>query len=182
MQPDNDILELLRQQVKAEQDKAAELKRQNDLAEESLKVAQRTLRSEQTRTKLWMDIAETVAGFAGTLPELVLLMHGFTEKLAEFGEHLEVYRSDDNKRFTRLEYGLMLLLQGKANGNRSKAENLLREMEKDRMRELMIESERRLHELEMRKARDGRGVDPAVTLEIEDLTQEIEELRNAIKS
>lgn len=176
------ILDLLRQQVKAEQDKAAELKRQNDIAEESLKAMQRTLKAEQARTKIWMDISENTASFIGTMPELILLMHGFTEKLGEFGEQLDDYRAEDSKRFNRLEYGLMLLLQGKGNGNRSKAESLLKEMEKDRLRDLLMENQKRLQALEMRKARSGHNVDPAVTIEIEDLKQEIQDLIDAIES
>lgn len=46
---------------------------------------------------------------------------------------------------------------------------------------LIKEKERRLHHLELRKARQGFSVDPSVTIEIEDIKSELENLRSQLK-
>lgn len=165
-------LEKLTERIKAEQATAAELKRQNDLAERTLRQAQT---SERIRQAFWSDISERTAGLVGKLPELELLLHGFAEKLDGFGEQLE----DIGKRQDRLELGLMLLLSGKGNGNRDKAKALIEDIEKDRRARLIEEHKRMLHELEMKRAGYGRlSVPSHILIEIEDLKSEIESLEN----
>lgn len=179
---DDEILDTLREQVRAEQAKTAELKRQNDLAEETLKVLNRTRTSEATRVQFWAGISEKTAALVEAMPETALLLHGLAEKLEQFGEMLDQQRREDSKRLARLEYGLMLLLQGKGNGNRGKVDALLKDIEKTRARDLLEENFRQLHELEMKRARYGNLEAPAwLLLQIEDLKQEIDDLQPPTK-
>jgi chromosome segregation ATPase len=179
---DEEALNLLRQQIRAEEATAVELRRKNDLAEKTLRQAE--IR-ERNRLGLLSDISEKTGGLVAELPELKNrllslehLVNGLVEKLGEYGQMLEVAQRADAKRFTQLEYGLMLLLQGKGNGNKAKAEELLRDIEASRTRELLHEHQRMLTELEVKRARYGDLEAPAwLLIQIEDLKQEIEGLK-----
>lgn len=167
------IIEKLMQRVQAEQATAAELRRQNDLAEQSLRNLQQTQRAENLRNRLWLEISERTANIVQQLPEYALLLHGFDEKLDEFDEHLKELAS----RLDRIEYALMLLLGGRGNGNRDKAKALIEDIEKDRRERLIEEHRRQLHELELKRATYGKLNAPAhLLLEIEDLKKEIAQL------
>jgi hypothetical protein len=175
MDDQEEIINKLTERIRAEQATAAELKRQNDLAEKTLRQAQT---SERIRQAFWSDISEKTAGLVGKLPELELLLHGLAEKLDEFGEQLR----DVGKRQDRLELGLMLLLSGKGNGNRDKTRALIEDIEKDRKARLIEEHKRMLHELEMKRAGYGRLSAPShILMEIEDLKSEIEQLEESDK-
>jgi hypothetical protein len=171
MDDQDKILDLLRQQVQAEQEKAAEIRRQNDLAEQSLKNLQQARRAEAQRTRLWLEIAEQTAGLVQQLPEMALLVHGYDEKLTEFDEHLRELAA----RLDRIEYALMLLLSPRGEGIRAKA--LIEDIEKDRRERLIEEHKRHLYELEIKRAGYGRLDAPAhLLIQIEDLKKEIEQL------
>jgi hypothetical protein len=167
---DEEVIEKLTQRVQAELATAAELRRQNDLAEQSLKNLERTRRTEAQRTRLWLEISEQTAGLVQQLPEMALLIHGYDEKLTEFDEHLRELAA----RLDRIEYALMLLLGGKG-GSRARA--LVEDIEKDRKERLIEEHRRHLHELEIKRAGYGKLDAPAhLLLQIEDIKNEIEQL------
>lgn len=165
------IIERLTQRVQAELATAAELRRQNDLAEETLKTLKKTQQAEASRTRLWLGISEQAAGLVQQMPEYALLLHGFDEKLEEFGEYLR----DLSGRLDRLEYASMLILSGNTKSNRARA--LVEDIEKDRKERLIEEHRRHLHELEIKRAGYGKLAAPAhLLIEIEDLKNEIEQL------
>lgn len=165
------IIERLTQRVQAELATAAELRRQNDLAEETLKTLKKTQQAEASRNRLWLGISEQTAALVQQMPEYVLLLHGFDEKLEEFGEQLR----DLSDRLDRLEYASMLILSGNTKGSRARA--LVEDIEKDRKERLIEEHKRHLHELEIKRAGYGKLAAPVHLLtEIEDLKNEIEQL------
>jgi hypothetical protein len=173
MNDQEEIIEKLTQRVQAELATAAELRRQNDLAEQSLKNLERTRRAEAQRIQIWLGIAEQTAGLVQQLPEMALLIHGYDEKLTEFDEHLRELAG----RLDRIEYALMLLLSGKGGGSRAKV--LVEDIEKDRKERLIEEHKRHLHELEIKRAGYGKLDAPAhLLLQIEDLKNEIEQLED----
>jgi hypothetical protein len=173
MNDQEEIIEKLTQRVQAELETAAELRRQNDLAEQSLKNLERTRRAEAQRTRLWLEIAEQTAGIVQQLPEMALIIHGYDEKLTEFDEHLRELAG----RLDRIEYALMLLLSGKGGGDRAKV--LIKDIEKDRKERLIDEHRRHLHELEIKRAGYGKLDAPAhLLLQIEDIKNEIERLED----
>lgn len=145
---DKEILDVLRAQVKAEQEVANQLARQNDIAEESLRTLNRTMVAEQARTKLWAGISEQAAQ---SLPELVLTVHGNTEKLGELEEHTERYHIVDQQRFSRIEQALILLLAG----NKDKAKKLVNDLEAVQAEELLTQYTTALHELKLKQAKWG---------------------------
>lgn len=177
---DERIINAVREQVKVDQEKLAELKRQNDLTERTVKTLERTLLTEKTRLQFWSNISEQTAQFLQQLPELILQLHGFAEKLVNIEEHLRDYEADAIKRLDRLEYGLMLILSGKGNGNKEKAEALLRDIEIERVRELLSKHQRVLHELEVAKSLQGINTPPHVLIQIEDELEEIKGLKKRL--
>lgn len=146
---DAEAIAHIREQIKAEYETAAQLKRQNDLAQEALETSQRLLTTESTRNKLWLEIAEKTANFIHQIPELTYLLHSFDEKLGEYGEALEQL----DERIGRIEYGIMLILAGKGNGNKIKAETLIKDIELERQKKLLSELYSTLHDLELQKAK-----------------------------
>lgn len=168
--PDERILNKLHERVQAELQTANELRRQNDLAEESLKSVERVRQAETIRNRTWLDIAELTARLVqGDVPHLKLLLEGFAEKLDEYGEQLEAL--DD--RLNRIEYGIMLLLSSKGNGNTIKRQELIHDIEQDRQQHLIEQKKTRLHELKLKAARYGIDVPPHIKVEIEDIEGEL---------
>lgn len=190
MQFDEQAIELIKQNIQAEQEKTAELRRQNDLAEQSLKVAKEsqelmraTLQAERNRLQLWLRISEQTAYIVQELPQLMYEVHTYKGTFEDMAALLEDTKLELGKRLGHLEYGMMLLLEGKNNnGNKGKSQALVKELDRSRKEQLLEESKRLLHELEVRSARYGKLDTPAhLTLQIEDLKQEIEELERTIK-
>jgi hypothetical protein len=160
---DEEIIEKLTQRVQAELETAAELRRQNDLAEQSLKNLERTRQAEVQRIQIWLGIAEQTAGLVQQLPEALLLLHGLDENLREVVRRLD-----------RLENVVLLLLAG---GNQRKADQLAESIERDRKARLIEANKRMLEQLELKRAGYGKLDAPAhLLLQIEDLKNEIEQL------
>jgi hypothetical protein len=163
MDDQEEIIEKLTQRVQAELATAAELRRQNDLAEQSLKNLERTRRAESQRIQIWLGIAEQTAGLVQQLPEALLLLHGLDENLREVVRRLD-----------RLENVVLLLLAG---GNQRKADRLAESIEKDRQARLVEANKRMLEQLELKRAAYGNLEAPAhLLVQIEDLKNEIEQL------
>lgn len=146
---DDEYVQHIRELIKAENETSAQLKRQNDLAQQTLEASQKVLTTENTRNKLWLEIAEKTGTLVQQIPELTYLLHSFDEKLGEYGEAL----GELSSRLDRIEYGVMLLLSGKGNGNKIKAENLVKDIELERQKRLLSELYATLHDLEMQKAK-----------------------------
>jgi hypothetical protein len=162
---DEEIIEKLTQRVQAELETAAELRRQNDLAEQSLKNLERTRQAEVQRIQIWLGIAEQTAGLVQQLPEALLLLHGLDENLREVVRRLD-----------RLENVVLLLLAG---GNQRKADQLAESIERDRKARLIEANKRMLEQLELKRAGYGKLDAPAhLLLQIEDLKNEIEQLED----
>lgn len=180
---DEEAIEHLKKQIEAEWAKTAELKRQNDLAEETLKTLNRARISEQTRVQFWAGISEKTAALVVKLPEVELLLHSLAEKIEEFSEALERARREDGQRLARLEYGLMLLLQGKGNGNRAKTKALVEDIDRDRSRRKLLERHYRiLNELQVQLADYGPLARPVhLVLQVEDLEKEIDKLEQEME-
>jgi thiamine kinase-like enzyme len=163
MDDQEEIIEKLTQRVQAEQATAAELRRQNDLAEQSLNNLERTRQAESQRIRIWLGIAEQTAGLVQQLPEALLLLHGLDENLREVVRRLD-----------RLENVVLLLLAG---GNQRKANQLAESIEKDRQARLIETNKRMLEQLELKRAAYGNLEAPAhLLLQIEDLQNEIRQL------
>lgn len=186
MEQDDDkisrAIEDIRTQIRLEQERIEQLKIQNDLANQALDISRQLKQAEQQRTRLWLEISEGTASLMQQFPEfkaeLSLTMLGFAEKLDEFDDHLK----DTSKRLDRIEYALMLLLAGKGNGNRGKAEALVKTIEADRIKRLVSDKRLRLEILERQYATYGElHVPPHVVVEIEDLKQEIVTLERNIE-
>jgi hypothetical protein len=179
---DEEALEHLKEQIRAEWAKAAELKRQNDLAEQTLQALNRSRISEQTRVQFWAGISEQTAAIVARLPETALLLHSLAEKIEEFSEALERTRREDGQRLARLEYGLMLLLQGKGNGNRAKTKALVEDIDRDRTRRKLLERHyRALNELQVQLASYGISKPVEMVLQVEDLEKEIDRLEQEME-
>lgn len=173
MQFDEEALNVIREQIKAEYKTALQLELQNKLAAESLNKLERTRQAEEQRNRLWMDISESTANVVQQFPELIYQISVFNEKLEGFADIIQ----EITDRLDRMEYGIMLLLSGRGNGNKSKAEALVRDIDRDRKQRLIDENKRVLHELKLQQAQYGRLNVPAhVVTQIEDLTEEIEQL------
>jgi hypothetical protein len=158
-----EILEKLTQRVQAEQATAAELRRQNDLAEQSLNNLERTRQAESQRIRIWLGIAEQTASLVNQLPEALLLLHGLDENLREVVRRLD-----------RLENVVLLLLSG---GNQRKANQLAESIERDRKARLIETNKRVLEQLELKRAAYGNLEAPAhLLIQIEDLQNEIRQL------
>jgi DNA repair exonuclease SbcCD ATPase subunit len=167
---DEQAIELLRQQIRAEEATAAAIRERNELAARTLRQAET---SERIRRQFWADISEKTAGLVGKLPELEYLLHGLVEKLDEVGDRFR----ETEKRLDRIEYGLMLLLDGKRNGNRAKAQALVEDIGRDKaQRELLGRRYRVLEELQMQLATYGVNRPPEIVLQVEDLQAEIDRL------
>jgi hypothetical protein len=168
MDDQEEIINKLTERIKAEQETASELRRQNDLAEQSLKSLERTKRAEAQRTRLWLDIAEQTAGLVQQLPEALYLLHGYDEKLSELEELSE--------RLDRIERALVLLLSLSGGKGNRQAEAITRGIEQDQQRRLVEQLKRRLDKLEVKRASYGLEAPPHLLMEIEDLKSEIEQL------
>lgn len=174
MQFDEEALNVIREQIKAEYKTALQLELQNKLAAESLNKLERTRQAEEQRNRLWMDISESTANVVQQFPELIYQISVFNEKLEGFADHIK----EITDRLDRMEIGIMLLLSMiRGNGNKLKAEELARDIDRDRKQRLIDENKRRLHELKLKQAQYGRLSAPAhLITDIEDLTEEIAQL------
>lgn len=161
------IIERLTQRVQAELATAAELRRQNDLAEESLKTLKKTQQAEASRNRIWYGISEQTATMVQQLPELALLIHGYDEKLSELEELSE--------RLDRIERALVLVLSLIGEGNRQ-AKAIVKSIEQDQGQRLIERHKRRLGKLEEKRASYGLETPAHLLLEIEDLEKEIKQL------
>lgn len=175
---DEEALQILREQIRAEEAHAAELRRQNDLAAASLLKLEQTRQVEARRTRLWLEISERTANLVQQVPELGLLLHGFSEKLDEYGENLR----EVSKRLDRIEYALMLVLSGKS-GDRAKAQALVQNIERDRTNRRLLERHYRfLNELQVQLASYGIQKPVELLIQVEDLQAEIERLEQETES
>lgn len=189
MQFDEAAINLIKENIEAENRKTAELERQNNLAEESLRVAKEaqdlmraTLQAERNRLQLWLRISEQTAYIVQELPQLIYEIHSYKGSFADLAAAIEEAKFELGKRLGNLEYSSMLLLDGKNNnGNKSKAQALVKTLDRSRKEQLIEENKRLLHELEVRVARFGKLDAPAhLLLQVEDLKKEIEELESEL--
>ena len=90
---DEDALEVLRSQVEAKYEEIAATKRQNELAEDALKILQRTRNAEQQRVKMAFDTNDKVTGLLSGLSEILAKIDRIDKLCTELGRWLE--RTDD---------------------------------------------------------------------------------------
>lgn len=149
VQIDDEALDLLRQQILADQEKTAELKRQNDLAEQALKAAQAETQlrhiTEPNRLRIALDTNEKVAGLLALSPQIPLFVEGFAE-----------WQKEDARWKERVDEILLLILTGKGNGNRSRVEELKQELHRENNQRLLTQEYENLAELEGQAAQYGQ--------------------------
>lgn len=145
MQIDQEALNVLRQQIAAEQATADELKRKNDLTERTLVELQRNRMAEQQRARLAFDTADRVSGLAEALPQVMLAIHQINEWCREASGRLD-----------RVDEILMLLLAGKS-GNKARVEAFKSELNEEHDQRLLVQQHRNLQVLEEQAA--GYGMD-----------------------
>lgn len=169
---DEQVLNLLRQQIQAEQDKAAELRRQNDLAEASLKQAQEDNRnrvtSDRNKLKISLDTNEKVSGLLAQLPQVILTMH-----------HIREWLEERDKRDERVERILLLLLSRGRGKEIDEAEQDLRRSQWHRQLKRHVAN---LNELEEQKAEHGISVPLELLNSIRKEKEAIEKLNKLLST
>ena len=88
-----EVIEAIHRQVQAEQETAAEIRRQNDLAEKSLGELQRTRLGQQQRIKLAFDTNDKVSGLLTALEGVFEDIRQISRRLLEAERRAE--RTDD---------------------------------------------------------------------------------------
>lgn len=163
------IIEAIHRQVEAEQATAAELRRQNDLAEKTLIELQRQRSAEQQRVKLAFETNDRLSGLLGGLQRAFRDIRQINKRLGEADRRAE--RTDDI---------LLLLLTERSNQKIEEArEDLEAEMaeRKDIQRKLLRQHRRNLNKLQQQAANYGLDVPLHLQNEIEAEEQAIAELR-----
>lgn len=156
---DAEIIEAIHAQVRAEQETAAELRRQNDLAARTLAELERTRQGQQQRVKLAFDTHDKVTGLLGGLQKVFRDIKQINRRLAEAERRSE--RTDDI---------LLLLLTErsphKIEEAREDLEAEIAERERNR-RKLLGQHRRNLAKLEEQAASYGLQVPLNLANEIE---------------
>lgn len=175
MDDQEEIINKLTERVKAEQATALELRRQNDLAEQSLNALQKSQQLEKQRNRLWLDISERTANIVQQLPEMARQIYGYDEKLDELPDLIEELSERFDQRLDRIERALIHILSGDTNSR--KAKGLAKSIEQGQQQRLIEQLKRRLDKLEMKRASYGDlNAPPHLLMEIEDTKSEIEQL------
>lgn len=167
MGKDDHVIELLRQQVKAETDAVNESRRKNDIAEKQLEETRRARVAEQARLKIILDTYERIAALPDCLNRLSLAIYGIDECLREMAG-----------RLNRIDEVILLMLSGRSNGNKARAQELRSELEQERKRGLLYQERRTLQHLEEQAAKHGLDVPVAILNQIEDTKIRIEALKS----
>jgi len=157
MDIDNEAIELLREQIRAEQETAAEIKRRNDLSEQALRETAKARTAEQVRQRLVFDVYERVACLAETLPRSLAEISAF---LLGVDESLKAI----DGRLDRTDEILLIWLLGRKNGNKTRAEELQAELGRERDQGLLFQEYENLHALELQAAQYGSADTPLKTL------------------
>jgi FAD/FMN-containing dehydrogenase len=162
-----EIIEIIHQQVQAEMETAAELRRQNDLAEKSLAELARNRAAEQQRVKLAFDTNDKVTG----------LLAGLARQLADI-RRIARRLDEAERRGERTDDILLLLLtehsSQKVEAAREDLEAEIQERETER-RKLLRQRKRNLSRLREQAASFGALAVPL------DLQNRIEAEEAAIK-
>lgn len=179
MQIDDEAYTLLRQQIEAENAHTAELRRQNDLAEQAIKqsqidagnreLADRTREiAERNRIKIALDTNEKVGGLAEALPQVFLTIYGLRE-----------WQKEDSRWKDRVDEILLLLLVGRGNGNKARVAELAKELDQEHNERLLAQEVQNLNELEEQAAEHGGIVNSPVKLinDIKKTKQRIKDLK-----
>lgn len=90
---DENVVEAIQKQVEAKYAEIAELKRQNDLNEASLKEVSRLANAEKQRVKLAFDTNDKVSGLLFGLSEVIEKIRHIDDRVIELRQWLE--RTDD---------------------------------------------------------------------------------------
>jgi hypothetical protein len=166
VQIDDEAIELLKKQIEVSFVLSAEEKRKNDLAEQALKQAEIGRQSrevaDRNRLKIALDTNEKVEVLAQQLP---LFIAGFVE-----------WQKEDAKWKDRLDEILLLLLTGKGNGNKSRIDELKRELEQSHTEQLIVQEYENLHELENQAAQYGVDIPIRLVNQIKKSKAKIDEL------
>lgn len=174
MQIDDEAIALLRQQIEAEVAHTAELKRQNDLADQTLKQAQVDAQirqvTERNRVGIAMDTNEKVAGIAAALPEVFLAIHGSRE-----------WQKEASRRLDRIDEIALIQLSGRGNDHRERVKELKQELDQEHDERLLAQEHENLQELEMQAAQYG-SIDVPLKLlnQIKKTRQQIKELEEKL--
>jgi hypothetical protein len=149
---DKEVLDLIRQQVSADLAVVAEKKRQNDLAEQTLKIAADTELSrkvsERNRIKISLDTNEKASAIANELPRVFLSIYGIEESLIEI-------RNEIDRHFGRQNEILLIILTGRGNGNKARVNELIGELKLEGVQRLLSIEMQNLQELEETAAEYG---------------------------
>lgn len=168
-----EILETLSRQIQAELEKAAEIRRQNDLAGQALTELQRTRQAEQQRMRLAFDTNDKVSGLLPMLQQVFQDIKAINYRLSELGRDLE-----------RINDILLLLLTEKSPQKVEEARDDLEaemvERETDRRKLLRVHI-RNLARLKEQAALHGAQVPIGLLNEIEATEQAIEKLKGQQK-
>jgi hypothetical protein len=163
------IIEVLRQQVLAEQATATELRRQNDLAEKALAELARNRSAEQARRQLAFDTNDKVSGLLPRLINVFRAIRQINSRLAEAERRAE--RTDDI---------LLLMLTEKSpqkiEDAREDLEAEIAEREAER-RKLLKVHRRNLDRLNEQAAQHGLRVPLELANEIDAEQASIEDLK-----
>lgn len=170
MQIDDEAIALLRQQIEAEVAHTAELKRQNDLADQVLKQAQVDAQirqvTERNRVGIAMDTNEKVAGIAEQLPAVFLAIHGIRE-----------WCKEASKRLDRMDEVALIQLSGRSSDHRERVAELKKELDEEHNERLLAQEYENLQELEQQAAQFGSIDQPLKLLnQIKKTRQRISEL------
>lgn len=155
MEIDEEAYALLRQQIEAEVAHTAELKRQNDLAEQAIKQALADAQSreladrnrevsDRNRVKVNLDTNERVVGLADSLPQVFLAIHGIME-----------WCKEASRRFDRIDEIALIQLSGRSSDHRGRVAELKQELDQEHNERLLAQEYENLQELEGQAAQHG---------------------------
>lgn len=172
---DDEALELIRQQIRLDIERQAELKRQNDLAEAALSQAAQAETNrqigERNRMAILVNISEQVAGLILENKKVILGQLGQEELIREMKAQID--RQDEL---------FLILMTGRGNGNRARSEELTAELKTERTQRLLSQEYENLQELEEQAAQYGAGNAPLKTMnQIRATKRRIVELEEKLK-
>lgn len=183
MQIDDEAISLLKQQIEAAVAQTAELKRQNDLAEQAIKQSQSDAQgreladrqreiAERNRIKIALNTNERVIGLAEQLPQVYLAIHGIRE-----------WCKEASRRLDRIDEILLIQLSGRGNGNKARVAELKDELQREHNQRLLAQEHENLQELEEQAAQYGT-IDQPLKLKnsIRNTKQRIKELETKLEN
>lgn len=156
-QSSQEIVDAIHKQVQAEMETAAQLKRQNDLAEKSLGALERNRKAEQARIQVAFETSDKVTGLI-TILQNVLVEHARLRRDIKTQRREFVdYRKEFENWMERTNDILLLLLTEKSP---AKVAEALEDLQDEVNRTLIRQRTKNLMTLKEQAAKYGTGSEP----------------------